>query len=60
MDISATTKGTYLASMAAAWTGPNLWCDDLYNNDPAVLALASKATAYVTFQLANYAFAAGK
>jgi hypothetical protein len=39
---------------------PNLWCDDLSNNDPAVLALASKATAYVTFQLANYAFAAGK
>ncbi len=39
---------------------PNLWCDDLSNNDPAVLALASKATAYVTFQLANYAFAPGK
>lgn len=39
---------------------PNLWCDDLSNNDPAVLALASKATAYVTFQLANYAFASGK
>ena len=39
---------------------PNLWCDNLSNNDPAVLALASKATAYVTFQLANYALAAGK
>lgn len=39
---------------------PNLWCDDLDNNDPAVLALASKATAYVTFQLANYAFVTGK
>ncbi len=39
---------------------PNLWCDDLSNNDPAVLALASKATAYVTFQLANYAFALRK
>ena len=39
---------------------PNLWCDDLSNNDPAVLALASKATAYVTFQLANYAFTPGK
>jgi Peptidase family M28/PA domain len=39
---------------------PNLWCDDLSNNDPAVLTLASRATAYVTFQLANYAFAAGK
>ena len=39
---------------------PNLWCDDLSNNDPAVLALATKATAYVTFQLANHTFAAGK
>src|SRR5215471_1662006 len=39
---------------------PNLWCDNLSNNDPAVLTVASKATAYVTFQLANYAFAAGK
>src|SRR5256714_4063739 len=39
---------------------PNLWCDDLSNNDPAVLSVASKATAYVTFQLANYAFAPGK
>jgi hypothetical protein len=35
---------------------PNLWCDNLSNNDPAVLAVASQATAYVTFQLANYAF----
>jgi hypothetical protein len=39
---------------------PNLWCDDLSNNDPAVLALATKATAYVVFQLANYDFTAGK
>ena len=39
---------------------PNLWCDDLSNNDPSVLAIASKATAYVVFQLANYAFASGK
>lgn len=39
---------------------PNLWCDDLSNNDPAVLALASRATAYVTFQLANHAFAPRK
>ncbi len=36
------------------------WRDDLSNNDPAVLALASKATAYVTRQLANHAFASGK
>ncbi len=39
---------------------PFLWCDDLSNNDPAVLAIASKATAYVTFQLANYSFAPRK
>jgi hypothetical protein len=39
---------------------PNLWCDNLSNNDPEVLTLASKATAYVTFQLANHPFAAGK
>jgi len=39
---------------------PNLWCDDLSNNDPAVLAIASKATAYVIFQLANYTFAPRK
>ncbi len=39
---------------------PNLYCDSLSNNDPAVLELASKATAYVTFQLANHPFAAAK
>jgi hypothetical protein len=39
---------------------PNLWCDNLSNNDPAVLAIASKATAYATFQLANHTFAARK
>jgi hypothetical protein len=39
---------------------PNLWCDNLSNNDPAVLTIASQATAYVTFQLANYAFTARK
>jgi hypothetical protein len=35
---------------------PNRWCDNLSNNDPDVLDLASKATAYVTFRLANHAF----
>ena len=39
---------------------PNLYCDNLSNNDPAVLELASKATAYVTLQLANHPFAAAK
>lgn len=35
---------------------PDRWCDNLSNNDPAVFDLASKATAYVTFKLANHAF----
>jgi Zn-dependent M28 family amino/carboxypeptidase len=35
---------------------PNRWCDNLDNNDPFVLGLASKATAYVTLKLANHAF----
>jgi hypothetical protein len=37
---------------------PNRWCDNLDNNDPAVLQLMSQASAYVTQQLANYAFTA--
>jgi len=32
---------------------PNRWCDNLSNDDPFVLELASKAVAYVTFKLAN-------
>jgi hypothetical protein len=32
---------------------PHRWCDNLSNNDPFVLELASKAVASVTFQLAN-------
>ncbi len=35
---------------------PHRWCDNLANNDPAVLERASKATAYVVFNLANHAF----
>jgi hypothetical protein len=35
---------------------PGRWCDNLSNNDPAVLELASKATAYVTLALANHRF----
>ena len=35
---------------------PGLWCDNLSNNDPIVLELASKATAYVVFKLANHSF----
>ncbi len=36
---------------------PGRWCDNLSNNDPEVLELASKAVAYVTFNLANHKFA---
>ena len=32
---------------------PNLWCDNLSNNDPFVLGLATKAVANVTVTLAN-------
>jgi Zn-dependent M28 family amino/carboxypeptidase len=35
---------------------PHRWCDNLYNNDPFVFELASKAVAYVTFVLANHRF----
>jgi hypothetical protein len=35
------------------------WCDNLDNNDPAVLEFASKAVAYVTFALANDASLGG-
>ncbi len=36
---------------------PNIYCDDLSNNDPAVLELVSQAAAYATYQLANHLFA---
>ncbi len=39
---------------------PQRWCDNLPNNDPAVLELASKAAAYVTFKLANFDFHANQ
>ena len=32
---------------------PHRWCDNLSNNDPLVLELASRAVAYVVFKLAN-------
>lgn len=35
---------------------PHRWCDNLYNNDPFVLELVSKATADVAFKLANRSF----
>jgi hypothetical protein len=35
---------------------PRRWCDNLSNNDQFVLELASKAVAYVAFNLANHPF----
>jgi hypothetical protein len=35
---------------------PNRWCDNLTNNNLAVMVPISKATAYVTLQLANHPF----
>ncbi len=35
---------------------PNRWCDNLDNNDPAVMEIASKASAYTILQIANHAF----
>jgi hypothetical protein len=39
---------------------PNLWCDNLSNNDPFVFGLASKASAFVTLKLANHVFKANQ
>jgi Peptidase family M28/PA domain len=35
---------------------PGRWCDNLDNNDPSVFGPVSKATAFMTFELANHAF----
>jgi peptidase M28-like protein/PA domain-containing protein len=35
---------------------PNRWCDNLSNNDPTVLELASRATAFVVLKMANFQF----
>ena len=37
---------------------PNRWCDNLPNNDPFILELASKASAVVTLRMANHVFKA--
>lgn len=39
---------------------PLRWCDNLDNNDPAVMEVASKAAAYTVFQIANHDFSGGK
>jgi hypothetical protein len=39
---------------------PNRWCDNLSNNDPFILGLASKASAVVTLKMANHVFKASQ
>jgi len=39
---------------------PDRWCDNLSNNDPFILELASKASAYVTLKMANHVFKANQ
>jgi len=39
---------------------PDRWCDNLSNNDPFILELASKASAYVTLKMANHVFKASQ
>ena len=35
---------------------PQRWCDNLSNNDPTVLEVASRATAFVVLNMANFQF----
>ena len=58
------TTGNYEGKIPGSDGGcvdlPRRWCDNLSNNDPVVLERASKATAYVVFNLANHDFGAGR
>jgi len=53
-------EGTIPGSDGGCADYPNRWCDNLSNNDPFVLGLASKASAYVTLKLANHVFKANQ
>jgi hypothetical protein len=46
-------EGTVPGSDGGCVDMPDKWCDNLSNNDPFILGVASKAVAHVTFQLAN-------
>jgi hypothetical protein len=35
---------------------PGRWCDNLSNNDPNVLELATRASAFTVLNLANFQF----
>jgi Peptidase family M28/PA domain len=53
-------EGTIPGSDGGCVDYPSRWCDNLSNNDPFVFGLASKASAYVTFKLANHVFKANQ
>ena len=53
-------EGTVPGSDGGCVDYPERWCDNLSNNDPFVLGLASKASAYVTLKLANHVFKANQ
>ena len=52
-------EGKVPGSNGGCVDNPNRWCDNLANNDPAVMVIASKAAAYAIFQLANHPFTTG-
>jgi len=49
-------EGTIPGNDGGCCDQPGRWCDNLDNNDPLVLGAVSKATGYVTLQLANHQF----
>jgi Peptidase family M28 len=51
-------EGTVPGSDGGCVDYPDRWCDNLSNNDPFILGLASKASAYATLKLANHVFKA--
>jgi hypothetical protein len=51
-------EGTIPGNDGGCVDHPDMWCDNLSNNDPFVFGLASKASAFVTLKLANHVFKA--
>jgi len=61
VDLWGGTLGNYEGNLGTSDGGcvdrPKHWCDNLANNDPVVLTLASQAAAYVVLKMAGQAFA---
>jgi Zn-dependent M28 family amino/carboxypeptidase len=53
-------EGTVPGNDGGCVDHPDMWCDNLSNNDPFVFGLASKASAFVTLKLANHVFKAAQ